>query len=139
MSFGLKMRLYKSTICPLFTYGSKAWTIDDRTRAAINGANAKCISRITGRRIHEEVSVKTRTFDLLVREIRKWRYKWLGHILRMKRSRLVKHAITVQFVRGTPGSIFMDAPTNFTYRGLEQLTRKSVVTYEPVGCLRVFF
>ena len=96
--------------------------MDDKTRAAINGANARCLNRITGRGVHVEASTRSRTFDL-VGAIRKRKYKWLGHIMRMKRCRLVKHAVAVQFANGKSGDIFMDAPTNFTYRMLEQLAQ----------------
>ena len=120
ISFKLKLRLYKSAICSLFTYGSEAWALDENTRATINGANARCMNWITGRGIHVEASARTRTYDL-VGAIRKRKYKWLGHILRMDRGRLVKHAAAVQFVGNRPGNIFMDAPSHFTYRDLEQL------------------
>ena len=122
ISFGLKIRIYKAAICSLFTYGSEAWTLDENTRAIINGVNARCLNRITGRVVHVEASARTRTYDL-VGDIRKRKYKWLGHILRMDRSRLVKHAVAVQFVRNRHGNMFMDVPTHFSYRGLEQMER----------------
>ena len=122
ISFGLKIRIYKAAICSLFTYGSEAWTLDENTRAIINGVNARCLNRITGRVVHVEASARTRTYDL-VGDIRKRKYKWLGHILRMDRSRLVKHAAAVQFASNRHGNIFMDAPAHFEYRELEQLAR----------------
>ena len=78
--FGLKMRIYKCAVCSLFTYGSEAWNLDAETTASLNGANAACLSRITGRSRHVEASARTRTYDL-IRDIRKRRYEWLGHIL----------------------------------------------------------
>ena len=94
VSFGLKMRVYKCAVCSLFTYGSEAWNLDVATVAAINGANAACLSRITGRSRHVEASSRTRTYDL-IRDIRKRRYEWLGHILRMPGERLLKVAVEV--------------------------------------------
>ena len=70
--------MYKSAVWSLFTYGSEK--MDNNTRAVINGVNARCLNRITGRGIHTEASARTRTFDL-VGAIRKRKYKWLGHIL----------------------------------------------------------
>jgi hypothetical protein len=111
VALGLKMRIYKAAVCSLLTYGSEAWTLNEKTRAKINGANARCVSRITGRSIHEEASKRTQTYDL-VKDIRKRRFKWLGHLLRLKGDRLVKTAIEVQNNIGSDGNMLMDAPEN---------------------------
>ena len=42
------MKIYKSAVCCLLTYGCEAWTLDDETTAMLNGANARCLSRFTG-------------------------------------------------------------------------------------------
>ena len=73
LPFSLKMKIYKCAVCSLFTYGSEAWNLDKATVAAINGANSRCLSRITGRSPHVEASARTRTYDL-VHDIRKRRY-----------------------------------------------------------------
>ena len=56
-----------------------------------------------------ETSAKTRSYDL-VGAIRRRRYRWLGHILRLDGDRLIKEAVKVQFLMQLPGNIFMDAP-----------------------------
>ena len=61
---------------------------------AVNGANAKCMSRITHKDIHTEAIEGTRSYDL-VWAIIHMRLKWLGHILRMSGDRLVKVAAKV--------------------------------------------
>ena len=109
----LKLRIYRAAICSLFTYGSEAWTLDERTRATLNGANARCLSRITGRTIHEEASTRTRTFDL-VAAIRRTRTRWLGHILRMGPSRMLYRTAIQQYKLGSEGNLFMDVPPHFT-------------------------
>ena len=119
ISFALKMRIYKSAVCSILTYGSEAWNLDEQTKAAINGANAKCMSRITGRSIHEEASTRTRTYDLL-KDIRQRRHKWLGHILRMPADRLVKTAVKVQYQNAAAGNIFMDTPKRWTFEEIER-------------------
>ena len=98
------MKIYKCVVGSLFTYGSEAWYLNESTMAAINGANARCVSRITGRSVHEEASPSTRTYDL-VADIRERRHKWLGHILRLPGNRLIKTALAVQFenVKGGEG------------------------------------
>ena len=52
----IKLKVYRVAICSLFTHGSEAWNVDERTRTALNGVNSRCLSRITGRTIQEEVS-----------------------------------------------------------------------------------
>ena len=93
----------------LFTYGSEAWNLDERTCAAINGANSRCLSRITGRTIHEEANVRTRTYDL-VAAIRRTRLRWLGHILRLKSHRILRLATIRQHQMKNEGNLFMDVP-----------------------------
>ena len=44
-----KIRILKCNMFSIFTYGSEAWNLDAATMVAINGANARCLSRITGR------------------------------------------------------------------------------------------
>ena len=119
--FKLKMKVYKCAICSLFTYGSEAWNLDAATTAAINGANARCLSRITGKSPHEEASARTRTYDL-VRDIRCRRHKWLGHILRMPGERLLKVAVKVQLDLGSEGNIFMDVPPHLS---LDQIAHRA--------------
>ena len=109
LPLSVKMKVYRASICSLFTYGSEAWNLDERTRAALNGANARCLSRITGRSIHEEASTRSRTFDL-VAAIRRTRARWLGHILRMGPKRMLFRSAIRQHEMGQEGNLFMDVP-----------------------------
>ena len=109
----LKLKVYKAAICSLFTYGSEAWNLDEQTCAALNGANSRCLSRFTGRTIHEEASPRTRTFDL-VAAIRQTRARWLGHILRMGPERMLHQAALQQFKNGSAGNLFMDVPAHLS-------------------------
>ena len=122
ISLELKMRLYKSAICSLFTYGSEAWHLDEKTAATLNGANARCLSRITGKSIHEEASTRTRTYDL-VGSIRKRRLKWLGHILRGENKRLIKLAVRVQKENPREGDIFSDTPHHLNFDEIEAIAQ----------------
>ena len=60
----LRMRLYKSSVCSIMTYGSEAWRITPEVSAALNGANSSMVSKITGKSIREEAS-EGKTFDLV--------------------------------------------------------------------------
>ena len=104
----LRMRLYKSSVCSIMTYGSEAWRITPEVSAALNGANSSMVSKITGKSIREEAS-EGKTFDL-VKWIRARKLQWLGHILRMGKERKVKQAIFVMFRSPQQGDMLMDAP-----------------------------
>ena len=96
----LKINIYKSAVMSVLTYGCEAWSFTKAIQARVNGANARCLARITGRTIHAEASPRSQTFDLVtVIRLRKW--KWLGHILRSKGDRLTKLAVEVQFSKMT--------------------------------------
>ena len=109
VSFKLKLKIYKTAICSLLTYGCEAWDLDVYTLAKINGVNTRLLSRFTGKDAHSEASRSTRTYDL-TQAIRKRRFVWLGHLLRMDDARLVKLATITQFARGSKGGLFMDLP-----------------------------
>ena len=57
----------------------------------------------------------------LVGAVRRRRYRWLGHILRMPGDRLVKHAVKVQYSKKIPGNMFMDIDQNLSYDQIVQL------------------
>ena len=122
LELGLKLDIYRTAVTPILTYGCEAWNLTPNTAAKLNGANARCLSRITGRTAHEEASKLTRTYDL-VTAVRRRRYQWLGHILRMKGPRLVKLAVRAQYEMNLPGNICMDAPQTSSFEGLVRLAR----------------
>ena len=117
--------LYKAVVMSVMTYGCEAWQMTQQAKAKINGANAKCMSRITGLTIAQEASSKTRTYDLL-RAINKRKLEWLGHILRMPdvpSVRLVKTAVKVQYRMGMQGNMLENAPPTNSFAELEQLAQ----------------
>ena len=99
------------------TYGSEAWTIDEQTRRALNGANASMVSVMTDKSPHQEASVKSQTFDL-VDWVRARRLQWLGHILRMGTDRMLKRAVFEMFKARKPGDMLMDPPEHDSWRAL---------------------
>ena len=116
----LRLRLYIAGVCSIFTYGSEAWLLNDRVCRFINGVNSKMVSRITGQSIREEAKVGTRTLDL-VRLIRARRFKWVGHILRMKDSRLVKQGLQQIYENRQEGDILMDVQHTSNWEELVSL------------------
>ena len=110
----LRMRLYKSSVCSVMTYGSEAWRLTDEVRRKLNGANSRMVAVITGKSQHDEASKETRTFDL-VSWIRARRLQWLGHILRMDDDRLVKKAVELMYTKPQKGDLLMDAPATSSW------------------------
>ena len=113
----LRIRLYRSSVCSIMVYGAEAWRLTEDVRRALNGANARMMSIITGKTPHEEATANTRTFDL-VKWIRARRLQWLGHILRMGPERKLKQAIFEMFKDRQEGDMLMDAPTTTSWREL---------------------
>ena len=110
LHINLRIRLYVASVCSILTYGSEAWTLTPEACRRLNGANSRMLSIITGKSQHEEASESTRTVDL-VRWIRARRLQWLGHILRMDDSRLIKKAVQHLFEEPAQvGDFLMDAP-----------------------------
>ena len=114
ISLDLKMKIYQTAVCSLLTYGCEAWTLDAKTTALINGANARCLSRFTGKDAHVEASVRTRSFDL-VAAIKRRRFKWLGHLLRLQGNRIVKWALKVQHGQHYEGNMFHGMPDRLKF------------------------
>ena len=85
------MRMYKSNVCSILTYGSEAWRMTTKVCAALNGVNSNMVNKLTGRAIREEATVG-KTFDL-VRWIRVRKIQWIGHILRMDEECKLMRAI----------------------------------------------
>ena len=118
-----KMKIYKTAVGSLFTYGSEAWGLNEANLRSLNGANAGCLHRFTGKSRVEEVREASSTYSLC-RDIRNRRLSWLGHILRMKDNpdgtrRLVKIVANVQFDMGGGGNLLMDAPKTQHFGDLE--------------------
>ena len=116
LHLNLRMRLYKSCICIVLTYGSEAWMLTTKVKAALNGANSRMVSVITGNTIHEEAS-NDKTFDLLM-WIRARRLQWLGHILRLGTDRAIKHAAFAMYKDPQEGDLLMDAPKSSSWKEL---------------------
>jgi hypothetical protein len=96
-----KMKLYKTLIRPIATYGSEVWTLTKENELILQIFERKIIRKIYGPiKMNEER--KTRTNEELenileneniVRFIKAQRLRWLGHVLRMGEDRLPKRIL----------------------------------------------
>jgi len=85
-----------------------AWKLKENTCRLLAKWNAKNLARITGRTIPEEHP--TETCDL-VKSVRKWRMKWVRHILRKEDSFLLSEEDADADAKALRGSI---NPAGFT-------------------------
>ena len=121
ISLDLKLRLYEAAVCSLMTYGCETWTIDEKTRKRINGANSAMLARITGKSIPQEARPQSTSLNL-VKRIRMRRHRWLGHILRLGPSSITFQALKVQHQMQAEGNLLMDAPH---YTNIDDLARQA--------------
>ena len=89
-------------------------------KRALNGANNKMVSAITGRTIKEEAQQDGKTYDV-VAGIRATRLRWLGHILRMPEKRMVRKAVKLLYNNRAEGDLLMDAPATESWEELTAL------------------
>ena len=99
LNISCRIRLYATLVGSTTLHGSSAWIATDQIKRKINGVNSKMLSQITKRSIHEEA--KAPTFNILTL-MRKRRWSYLGHILRMDNSRMVKRFLMELSPRESP-------------------------------------
>ena len=109
LSRSMKLRLYRLAVCSTIAHACEAWSLTTRVQQIINGFNSRCLHVITGQ--HYRVTATHPVFDLVL-ALRRRRLRYLGHILRMDRNRLVRRTLFA-YVRGgganTPeGSLLQD-------------------------------
>lgn len=107
----MKLRLYRLAVCSTITHACEAWNLTTRVRQIVNGFNSRCLHVITGE--HYRVTATQPEFDLVL-TIRRRRLRYLGHILRMDKTRLVRRTLIAYVYGGganTPdGSLLQDCP-----------------------------
>ena len=133
-----KLKIYRCAVGSLFTYGNEAWCLNEANLRKLNGANASCLHRFTGKSRVEESRQASCTYSLC-NDIRRRRMTWLGHILRMNKEkgedRLVKIAAKVQHAMGGNDNLFMDAPDCQTFEEAVELASTGQNSLETTrGC-----
>jgi hypothetical protein len=97
-----KLRIYKSLIRPVVTYGCEAWTLTSRDEQYLSIFECKILRKIFGPvqnedgfwriRMNHELSKLKGNADI-VRFIKSRRIAWLGHVMRMDEKRTPKRAL----------------------------------------------
>ena len=95
-------------MCSTLTHASDAWALTEPVMRSVNGFNSRSLPVITGQ--DYRVTATAPAYDLLL-AIRQRRLRYIGHILRMPESRVVRRALVALAKGGTvysKGSLFMD-------------------------------
>ncbi|GFS14912.1 hypothetical protein ElyMa_004918900 [Elysia marginata] len=93
-----KLKLYTSNVRAVLLYASETWRTNRRIENKLRGFEGRCLTRILGIRwehrvTNKEISERT-DIRPIVEEVKKRRWRWLGHILRMSKSRHPLIALT---------------------------------------------
>ena len=94
--------------CCVLTRASEAWALTEAVMRSVNGFTCRCLHVSTGQ--DYRVTSTTPEYNLL-HAIRQRRLRYLCHILRMPKSRVVRRALVALAEGGTvypKGSLFMD-------------------------------
>jgi hypothetical protein len=98
LSRATKIRLYKTLVRPVVTYGAETWTMTKKEEPALLIFERKVFRRIYGPK-YEDGEWKSRTNRELEKlskgeNIRNWingqRISWLGHLERMEEDRMLR-------------------------------------------------
>ena len=93
-----KLKLYKSNVRSVLLYGAETWLTNQRIESRLRGFEGRCLRRILKVRWEHRVTnveIAARTgIDNIVDEIKRRRWRWLGHILRMNKVRHPLAALT---------------------------------------------
>ena len=90
LSRGLNIKLYKTAVCSTFTHTCESWNLTEDCLKIVNGFNSRCLSTITKTDFRDTAT--NPEFDL-VQTIKARRLRFLGHILRMEPSRLLRRTL----------------------------------------------
>ncbi|XP_078581995.1 uncharacterized protein LOC144865280 [Branchiostoma floridae x Branchiostoma japonicum] len=86
-----KLRIYRSNVRSVLLYAAETWRTNKKIEQRIRGFESRCLRRILKIRWEQRVSnkeVAERTgIPNIVEEIKRRRWKWLGHVLRMHKNR----------------------------------------------------
>ena len=86
-----KIKLYKSNVRSVLLYAAETWRTNKKIESKLRGFEGRCLRRILHiwwelRVTNKEVARRT-GINCIVEEVKRRRWRWLGHVLRMNRSR----------------------------------------------------
>ena len=88
MSRKTKIRLYKTLVKPVLMYGCKTWKMDEGDAKKIDVFQNRCLRRIMKIKWQDKISnrelLERANAERLSEEVRRRRWRFIGHILRQQ-------------------------------------------------------
>ena len=82
----VKVRLYKTLVKPVLMYGRETWKMNKSDENKIDVFQSRCLRRIIKiywqERITNKEVLKMAEIKNLSEDVRRWRWKFIGHIMR---------------------------------------------------------
>ena len=86
-----KLNIYRSNVRSTLLYAAETWRINKKIESRLRGFEGRCLRRICKIRWEERITneeIWDQTgFNNIVLEVKKRCWKWIGHVLRMKKTR----------------------------------------------------
>jgi hypothetical protein len=100
----IKIRVYKTTVKPVVSYGSEVWTITDKIASILMTWERKILRKIYGPKCENGVWQIRTNLELqniykdnnIISDIKTRRLEWLGHVVRMEDFRLAKKILNAK-------------------------------------------
>jgi len=98
LSKNAKIRIFKSSIIAVLLHGCETWKMTKRDEVKLDTFLHKCLRRLLKiywpmRVTMEEVRERAGTYTIS-EQIRRWRWRWIGHVLRMDHQQYPRIALT---------------------------------------------
>jgi len=92
-----KLKIYNSNVKLVLLYGSECWRVNQRDMERVEAFHNTCLRRICNifwpNVISNEALYERTGSHSIVEEIKKRRFRWLGHVFRMQQSQIPKVAL----------------------------------------------
>lgn len=118
----VKLKIYKTLIKPVLTYGCEAWTLKNEDCQRIATFERRILRRIFGPIKEEDGSYRSRynaelealtNGETVIRFVKSQRLRWLGHLIRMPEDTAVKKIFQLKMFgtrrRGRPRERWLDS------------------------------
>ena len=93
-----KLSIFKAVFVPILTYyGHESWVMTERVRSQVQASEMSFLRRIDGvtsfNKVRSSEIRKSLNIEPLLLRIERSQLRWFGHVSRMPRKRLPKHAL----------------------------------------------
>ena len=127
LSTKTKLRIYQSNVRSTLLYASETWRTNKKLESKLRGFQGRCLRRILKVRWQEKVCNeeiwRCTGMNNIVLEVKRRRWTWLGHVLRMKKGRHPLEALSwAPLGRGTGAdhSALGGGPSRTRWKQLER-------------------